>query len=232
MGSSRHMGAMVNTIGSFGLDYLLFEILKSALSNHGLRVISFEHALEETTVDIILVPGSGATDDVVAGIHYVRERLPNCKIILLGVEGNNADVVRFIQEGARGFVFNQQGLAELIKSLNMASENRGACSGPVTQLIIDAIYRLNQVNGKPEARLTLRETQIVQMIQTGLSNKEIADQLCITPNTVKNHVHHLLEKLRLRSRHEVARVHAPRHTALARALDAAACPKDLTSTGL
>lgn len=108
MGSSRHMGAMVNTIGSFGLDYLLFEILKSALSNHGLRVISFEHALEETTVDIILVPGSGATDDVVAGIHYVRERLPNCKIILLGVEGNNADVVRFIQEGARGFVFNQQ----------------------------------------------------------------------------------------------------------------------------
>jgi DNA-binding NarL/FixJ family response regulator len=210
----------VNTIVSFGLDCLLYEILRAALSNHGLRVIGFEEALEDPVVEIVLVPGSGSTEDVVAGIRYVRERLPNCKIILLGVEGSDADIVRFIEEGARGFVSNQQGLADLVNSLNMARENRGACSGSITQLMTDAIHRLSQVNGKPEARLTFRETQIVQMIQDGLSNKQIAEQLCITANTVKNHVHHLLEKLGLRSRHEVARVYAPRRPALVRTLHA------------
>lgn len=209
----------MSTIVSFGLDCLLHEILAAALSNYGLRIISFEQALEVPAVEIVLVPGSGAAEDVVAGIRYVRERLPNCKIVLLGVEGNDADVVRFIQEGARAFVSNQQGVADLVKSLNMARENRSTCSGSVTQLMTDAIHRLSQINGRPEARLTFRETQIVQMIQNGLSNKEIAEQLCITANTVKNHVHHLLEKLGLRSRHEVARVRAPRLPVLAGTLD-------------
>ena len=50
----------------------------------------------------------------------------------------------------------------------------------------------------------MREEEIFRLIQDGLSNKEIATQLHITPNTVKNHVHRLLEKLKVRSRHEAA----------------------------
>jgi DNA-binding NarL/FixJ family response regulator len=213
-------GTALNTIISFGLDRLLHEILTAALSSHQFRIIGLEQALEEPQAEIVLAPGSGAPDDVVTGIRYVRERLPNCKMILLGVEGNDADIVRFIQEGARGFVSSQQGLADLVESLNMARENRGSCSGPVTQLMIDAIHRLSHGNSKPGTRLTFRETQILQMIQNGLSNKEIAERLCITANTVKNHVHHVLEKLRLRSRHEVARVQAQDLPLPAKALEA------------
>jgi DNA-binding NarL/FixJ family response regulator len=87
----------------------------------------------------------------------------------------------------------------------MIRENRSPSSGRVTQLVVGAIHRLSE-NLRPdlEASLSLREEEIFRLIQDGLSNKEIADRLHITSNTVKNHVHHLLEKLKVRSRHEAA----------------------------
>jgi len=201
----KRMDSTSNIIANSGLDRLLHEILAAALSNHQWRMLSFEEAVSEKQVEIALAPGSGAADDVVASIRYIRERLPSCKIVLLGVDGSDADIIRFIQEGACAYVSAQQGLADLVQTLRMVQDNRSSCSGPVTQLVIDAIHRLSQGQHKREARLTLRENQILQSIQNGLSNKEIAEQLCITPNTVKNHVHHLLEKLRVKSRHEAAR---------------------------
>jgi DNA-binding NarL/FixJ family response regulator len=78
-------------------------------------------------------------------------------------------------------------------------------SGRITQLVLGAISRLsNDPSAVPEARLTSREQEIFRLIQEGLSNKEIAARLQIAPNTVKNHVHHLLEKLKVRNRHEAA----------------------------
>jgi DNA-binding NarL/FixJ family response regulator len=63
-----------------------------------------------------------------------------------------------------------------------------------------------------DARITAREREIVDLIAQGLSNKEIAHRLCIATDTVKSHVHNILEKLSLRSRVEVAvraRLRAP-----------------------
>jgi DNA-binding NarL/FixJ family response regulator len=58
--------------------------------------------------------------------------------------------------------------------------------------------------GDPAASLTIREREILDLIDEGLSNKQIAQRLCIEVPTVKNHVHNLLEKLGVQSRHEAA----------------------------
>jgi DNA-binding NarL/FixJ family response regulator len=144
-------------------------------------------------------------------LRRARAEFPSCKVVVLGTKGSDADLVRFIAEGASGCVLVSQGLADLVAVLEMLRENRALSSGRITQLVIDAIHRLSE-NPPPDlqACLSLREEQIFRLIQDGLSNKEIASRLHITSNTVKNHVHHLLEKLNVRSRHEAAWLRAKR----------------------
>jgi len=128
-------------------------------------------------------------------------------------------LIRFIEAGARAFVASDQGMTELIHTLEMVRKNQTPCSGWITELIIGAIHRLDGEHdpGIP-CVLTPREKEILQLISNGLSNKEIATQLHIAPNTVKNHVHHLLDKLKVRSRHDAAwmQIRPRRHVPLAR----------------
>ncbi len=201
------MDSTLNVVATFGLGHLLDEIIGVALSSHQWQVVNFEQASEEK-FDIVLAQGLGDTEEVVAGIRHIHEKLPECKIVLFGVEGNDAEIIRYIQEGACAYVSTKQSLADLARTLAMVRDNLSSCSGSVTQLVIGMIHQLSRGRRKPESRLTLRENQILRMIRNGLSNKEIAEELSITPNTVKNHVHHLLEKLRVRSRHEAAQVEA------------------------
>jgi two-component system nitrate/nitrite response regulator NarL len=89
----------------------------------------------------------------------------------------------------------------------MVRENRSPSSGRITQLVLESISKRTRQRGTHiHPGLTFREREVLCLITRGLSNKEIADSLAIAPNTVKNHVHNLLEKLNVSSRHEAAEV--------------------------
>jgi two-component system NarL family response regulator len=70
--------------------------------------------------------------------------------------------------------------------------------------VLSAIRKHSAKTPAIHDQLTPREEEVLRLIRDGFGNKEIASRLCISPNTVKNHVHHLLEKLKVRSRHEAA----------------------------
>jgi two-component system, NarL family, nitrate/nitrite response regulator NarL len=202
-----------NSVVSIGLDRLFHEIVKGALSSYGWHVLDMEPrsssenpvAGEAAGVEIVLVAGAGPVPAVISHLRHARERYPGAKIVLLGVGGQDADLVRFIEEGASGYVRSNEGMDNLVTTLQMLRSSRTQSSGRITQLVIRSIGRLSEdAHPAPEDRLTLREQEIFRLIQDGLSNKEIAGRLQIAPHTVKNHVHHLLEKLRVRNRHEAA----------------------------
>jgi DNA-binding NarL/FixJ family response regulator len=100
--------------------------------------------------------------------------------------------------------------------MNMLRDNRSPARSRVTWLVLENISRLASKRG-PDTNnsLTFREKQVLELVKKGMSNKEIADVLSIASNTVKNHIHHLLEKLNVRSRHEAAWVenHRPLRSA-------------------
>ena len=98
-------------------------------------------------------------------------------------------------------------MADFIGLLQMVQNNRTSCSGRITHLVLDAIRRRSAEHDLGlQGRLTSREEEILGLIREGLSNKEIADRLCITPNTVKNHVRNILEKLQIHSRMEAVMI--------------------------
>ena len=197
-----------NVVVSVGLDRLFHETTKAALSDQGWQVLDPEQRFSPATdvePEIVLVAATGSATVIIDRLRQARVRYPSAKVVLLGVTGSDADLVRFIEEGASGYVRSDEGLQDLVKALQMLSTNRSPSSGRITQLVIRTIRRLSEdTQLAPEHRLTLREQEIFRLIQDGLSNKEIAERLSIAPHTVKNHVHHLLEKLKVRNRHEAA----------------------------
>ena len=97
-------------------------------------------------------------------------------------------------------------LAEIIKAVH-AGENR--CSPQITKLLFLTVSGRAQPHIKGSMRgdmhLTRRELEVTELIERGFCNKEIAVNLSIEVQTVKNHVHNILDKLQLRKRHDAAR---------------------------
>lgn len=194
----------------FGMRRLFREIISAALSPHGWTVLdaSLAHSSPGGDPEILLLACPADPREVAASIHQAHADFPDAKIALLGSEVNNSDLVSFIEEGARAFVPANDGIADLVNALDMLRRNETLCPGEIATLVMGNIHRLSQEHtGTDGAVLTAREKQILQLIRDGLSNKEIATRLHIAPNTVKNHVHHLLDKLNMRSRHDAAWTH-------------------------
>jgi DNA-binding NarL/FixJ family response regulator len=201
------MEAVGKPIIVFGMRRLFREIVASALSSHGWTVLDPElaHSGSSENPEILLLACPTDPREVVASIHQAQADFPGAKVVLLGAEANNSDLVSFIEEGARAFVPANDGIAELVSALEMLRRNEILCSGGIATLVMGTIHRLSQGQSPADGgALTAREQQILQLIRDGLSNKEIASRLHISPSTVKNHVHHLLDKLKLRSRHDAA----------------------------
>jgi DNA-binding NarL/FixJ family response regulator len=127
---------------------------------------------------------------------------PAARIVLLGSGLDDDKILRLIRSGVGAYVDTSQGFADLLDTIRMVRENRSPARSRLTSLVLEDISRLS--SGIPEVAntLTSRENQVLELLAKGSSNKEIADVLSITLNTVKNHVHNLLAKLNVKSRHE------------------------------
>jgi DNA-binding NarL/FixJ family response regulator len=160
--------------------------------------------------DLVLVdfglPGRGGLDDAMR----IRALCPEVKILMIGVPDTETDVLACIEVGgASGYLLQDTSLEALIKNIRAAAMGEAFCSPRIASLVFSRIsalarQRSEQRSGKL-ACLTGRESEIITLIESGLSNKEIASRLSIEVQTVKNHVHNILDKLQLAGRREAAK---------------------------
>ena len=109
-------------------------------------------------------------------------------------------VVRAVHAGARGYVVKDVDTTELVRAIRAISAGESAFDARSAAAVVRSL------NGRTEPRqqLTDREVEVLRLVARGLANREIADELVISENTVKNHVRNILEKLHLHSRVEAA----------------------------
>lgn len=146
--------------------------------------------------------------------HHFGERMDasslGMKTIVVGVPNREEDILACIEgEGASGYLVMDSSLDDLVGNIRAVMNGETLCSPRVASLAFDRVSRLTRQiesahvgNG---TRLTKRETEIVRLIDEGLSNKEIGAHLHIELSTVKNHVHNILDKLHLHNRYSVAK---------------------------
>ena len=154
-------------------------------------------------MDISLPDGSG-----VEATQAILADLPATKIVFLTVYDEDEQLFAAIRAGAKGYVLKNAGSVELLDRLRAVVRGEAGLSPTMTARVLDEFSQLwapRQGEPPQTVELTAREIEIVRELARGATNREIAQQFMITRNTVKNHVRHILSKLNVRSRRDIAK---------------------------
>ncbi|MGE2714609.1 LuxR C-terminal-related transcriptional regulator [Mycolicibacterium litorale] len=139
-------------------------------------------------------------------LRLVRSTCPEAKMIVVGIsEDDEASVVASAEAGVAGYHLRAESLGDLLAIISQVANGQPFCSPKISAIMLKCLRtRAAQQPNPREPVLTAREIQILRLLEMGLSNREIADQLCIALHTVKNHVHSVLSKLGVGTRAEAA----------------------------
>lgn len=134
------------------------------------------------------------------------------RTIVIGVPDREEDILACIEGvGAAGYLLMDARLDDLLNNIHAVMRGETLCSSPGANLAFNCVTRparridAGQSGTGNGICLTRRETEIVSLIEAGLSNKEIAVRLDIEVSTVKNHVHNILDKLQLHDRYSAVK---------------------------
>ncbi|WP_028468642.1 two-component system response regulator NarL [Neptunomonas japonica] len=180
------------------LDDELIVIAEASNAIEGIK------AAKETEPDLILLDLNMPNINGIETLKMLRDEEVASRVIVFTVSDNEEDVVAALKAGADGYLLKDMEPEELLESLRQAALGKVVISDKLTTLLAQALQSGRSSNKSDISSLTPREKQIIKLIAGGLPNKLIARKLNITEGTVKVHVKHLLKKLRLRSRVEVA----------------------------
>jgi DNA-binding NarL/FixJ family response regulator len=162
--------------------------------------------VEKLSPDVIVLDFSQRGRDGLQEACQLREAVPGAKLLLMGLTESESDILACIEAGAAALLQREASLGELVDCIRAVIAGEAPCSPKMAALLFSQIAQSAharkhlQLQGLPH--LTRRERQILALIEEKYSNKEIAVQLHIEVQTVKNHVHNILEKLQLHSRRE------------------------------
>jgi DNA-binding NarL/FixJ family response regulator len=127
-----------------------------------------------------------------------------CKIVFLTMSEEDEDLFAAVRSGAKGYLLKNMRPSKLVSSLRSVQQGESALSRSMTLRLMEELARTKEPPRAGEATLTRRELEVLQELARGKSNQEIAENLVISENTVKYHVHSILEKLHLSDRRDVA----------------------------
>lgn len=154
-------------------------------------------------MDFNLPDGTGAD-----ATRKIIQDDPGCKVVFMTMSDKEEDMLVAMRSGAVGYLLKNMTPSKLVAALRSVQQGESALSRSMTLQLIKEFSRTKepeQASDPALGKLTRREKDILAELATGKSNQEIAHQLFISENTVKSHVHSILDKLNLQDRKEVAR---------------------------
>lgn len=137
----------------------------------------------------------------------VKEVAPSARIVMLTVSDEESDLYQAIKAGASGYLLKHLSLTEVPGAVRAVHGGQSLINPSMASTLLDEFASMSSGASQhqqevPTPRLTSREMEVLRLVATGLNNRDIAKQLFISENTVKNHVRNILEKLQLHSRME------------------------------
>lgn len=167
---------------------------------------STTHAIEIWEPEVLLVDLSCGDTSLLSYVQQICGKYDTLKVIFLGVDQICAEDLQCTDFQASGYMASGTSLQELSEAIDQVVEGGVVCSPCLAYL---AFARLASLSGEVKRtsriealKLTPREMETLLLIAEGLSNRRVADRLSLSIYTVKNHVHHILEKLQVSSREE------------------------------
>jgi len=151
----------------------------------------------------VRMPGVGGIE----ACRLIREAVPSARILMLTMSDDESDLFEAIKAGASGYLLKDLPGEEVADAIRRVYDGQAIIPPGMAATLLTEFTRLSQepepISGSAPL-LTDREVEVLRLVARGRANREIADELVISENTVKNHVRNILEKLHLHSRVEAA----------------------------
>jgi DNA-binding NarL/FixJ family response regulator len=146
--------------------------------------------------------------DSTAAAGSIARAVPAAPVIALGVSDLEDEIIACVEAGVVGCLLKEDSYADLMVLITSVARGEIRCSPRVAAALLHRVTRLSrQARSAPtpgDMLLTAREREVMQLVDAGLSNQQIAHRLSIELRTVKNHVHHILVKYQVHRRAEAA----------------------------
>ncbi|MDQ1368409.1 MAG: hypothetical protein QOF20_762, partial [Acidimicrobiaceae bacterium] len=161
---------------------------------------------EELAPDVVLMDVRMPRVNGIEAARQIREISPSTKILMLTVSDEEDDLYQAIKAGANGYLLKEISVEEVADAIRAVAQGQSLISPSMASKLLNEFNSLARRAEERDQylapRLTSRELDVLRQVARGMSNREIADTLFISENTVKNHVRNILEKLHLHSRME------------------------------
>ncbi len=188
--------------------------LRAVLADEEGLVVSGEAATSEDAVakardlrpDVVLMDIRLSDEDRAGGIEacrLIKEELPSAQVIMFTSYGEKESVLASIMAGATGFLTKSVPHARLVEAIRKAARGESLLEPASAGELVGRLLALSRASGSG-APLSPRESEILRLVAQGLTNKEIAARLYLSPFTVRNQVTRILDKLGLSRRAEAA----------------------------
>lgn len=190
------------------------ECLVAQLEAHGVTALGAWDlpsllAVTESDQPTVIMIKSGIRD--AASLIKVGRRVGRSAAVVvfdLSLE-REAEIVSTAEAGVSGLLLHTESFETMLETLRAAAAGQALCSTEVSAVLLRRVYAFSH-DTNPDAsldRLTAREREILELLDQGLSNQQVALRLTLTLPTVKNHVHRLMSKMEVTSRAEAVRVY-------------------------
>ena len=172
--------------------------------------------LRSVSPDVVVIDVQSL--DVVELVYVIRRECPSIKTVAFAIDEESETVMKCAEAGVSGYVTCDAGVGDLVTVIQTVVRGQFVCPPEIAIMLWRRLAsRGETASATAEGdSLTTRERQVLELICEGLSNKEIARACNISEATVKNHVHHLLEKKKLRTRVQLAARATARHVGTTR----------------
>jgi DNA-binding NarL/FixJ family response regulator len=161
-------------------------------------------AIEATRPEVVLVPALGHR--TIELTHAITRRFADVRLIILGMKEIPEAVTEAIEAGAVGYVPEDASVDEFRETVRLVARGETRLTPRIAATLAVRLAALAAATRASErannVKLTPREIEILGLVAEGRTNKEIAVELHVEEQTVKNHIHNILERLSLRRRHQ------------------------------
>jgi len=174
-----------------------------AETGDGLAVLPLVKKYEPALIILDLVlPGIGGLEIA----RQIQRAAVRTQVIILSMHATEAYVAEALQAGAQAYVLKRSASSDLIAAINAVLQGRKYLSPPLSENLLENYQQLAIKDSSARQKtLTFREQQILYLVTEGLTNRQIAQRLSLSPRTVEMHRANLMKKLRFRSTAELVR---------------------------
>lgn len=164
-----------------------------------------EALVAEHAPDVVVIDISMPAIDGITATQILREKYPNLGIIVLTMFAEDSQVIRAIRAGADGYLLKNIESSKVVDAIRSVARGESVVDPELASKVLNEFRRLSDVDGYNNiAGLTEREISLLQLVASGMSNKEIAGELGLAESTVKNRLSILFQKLDVKDRTQAA----------------------------